>query len=198
MLALSAVGFAGGDAASQAAYTAPAGHPRDVLGPGLQYPTDFGAGSRWDISPIVTAPWDFGSSTGIGTFYHYLPDLSIAQVIFLVGLTVVVMAALGLRRRRDRRWATARQFAAIACGGRAGGGVPRAAGTGRMSAQGMIAIPAFTMPPAMSRCGIARVQPASGPRMPQPGLCRLPAGSRLRPGARARRGCRPPRSALES
>ena len=34
---------------------------------------------------------------GVGTFYAYLPDLPIAQVTFLTGLTAAVLGALALR-----------------------------------------------------------------------------------------------------
>ena len=37
----------------------------------------------------------------IGVFYHYLPDVAIAQLMFLLGLTAVVLGALGLARAAD-------------------------------------------------------------------------------------------------
>ncbi|MGH3069708.1 MAG: hypothetical protein ACRDMI_14120, partial [Streptosporangiaceae bacterium] len=43
------------------------------------------------LSPTTTVP-----AADIGVFYHYLPDVAIAQLMFLLGLTVVVLGALGL------------------------------------------------------------------------------------------------------
>ena len=37
----------------------------------------------------------------VGVFYHYLPDVAIAQLMFLLGLTAVVLGALGLARAAD-------------------------------------------------------------------------------------------------
>jgi hypothetical protein len=48
------------------------------------------------LSPTTSVPAD-----DIGVFYHYLPDLAIAQLMFLVGLTVVVLGALGLAQAAD-------------------------------------------------------------------------------------------------
>jgi hypothetical protein len=102
-----------------------------------------GAGSFWDISPIVVGPWDLGPNTDVGTFYRYVPDLSIAQVTFLVGVTVGLMATLGLTARagdrRVRRAAAALTVGALLFAGTAVG----LAGTGRVDRQGMIAIPAL-------------------------------------------------------
>ena len=55
-----------------------------------------GSQSYWQVSPLVAAPWDIGPDAGVATFYHYLPDLPIAQVMFLAGLTVAVLGALAL------------------------------------------------------------------------------------------------------
>ena len=55
-----------------------------------------GSQSYWQISPLVTGPWDLAPNPGVATFYPYLPDLSIAQVMFLTGLTVAVLGALAL------------------------------------------------------------------------------------------------------
>ncbi len=45
-----------------------------------------GAGSPWQISPLVAGPWNIGNNEGLATFYRYLPDLPIVQLIFLAGL----------------------------------------------------------------------------------------------------------------
>jgi hypothetical protein len=103
-----------------------------------------GSQSYWQISPIVSAPWDVGPDLGVATFYPYLPDLSIAQVMFLAGLTVaVVAAAAGLPRvsgpRRLRIAAAVAATAGLLTAGTAVG----LAGTGTLGAHGMIAIPAL-------------------------------------------------------
>jgi hypothetical protein len=48
------------------------------------------------LSPTTSVPAD-----DIGVFYHYLPDVAIAQLMFLLGLTAVVLGALGLARAAD-------------------------------------------------------------------------------------------------
>jgi hypothetical protein len=101
-----------------------------------------GSQSYWQVSPIVAGGWDIGAA-GTGSFYPYLPDLSIAQVMFLAGLTVAVLAALGLPAESGGR--RLRQAAAVAAAAgllAAGTGVALA-GTGRLDAHGMIAIPAL-------------------------------------------------------
>jgi hypothetical protein len=45
------------------------------------------------LSPTTSVP-----PQDIGAFYHYLPDVAIAQLMFLLGVTAVVLAALGLAR----------------------------------------------------------------------------------------------------
>jgi hypothetical protein len=142
IVALSAIGFAAG-AFFPSRFTAPIATLGVFLALGFSTQPISGASSPWDISPIVNAPWDFGNSAGIGTFYHYLPDLSIAQVMFLVGLTMAVVAALGLPGGSAGR--RARQLAStfVAAGLAAVVVALALAGTGRMGAQGMIAIPAL-------------------------------------------------------
>jgi hypothetical protein len=48
------------------------------------------------LSPTTSVPAD-----DIGVFYHYLPDVAIVQLMFLLGLTAVVLGALGLARAAD-------------------------------------------------------------------------------------------------
>ena len=48
------------------------------------------------LSPTTSVPAD-----DIGVFYHYLPDVAIVQLMFLLGLTAVVLAALGLAQAAD-------------------------------------------------------------------------------------------------
>jgi hypothetical protein len=48
------------------------------------------------LSPSTSVP-----PADIGVFFHYLPDVAIAQLMFLLGLTVVVLGALGLAQAAD-------------------------------------------------------------------------------------------------
>ncbi len=104
-----------------------------------------GGQSYWQISPIVTGPWDTGADAGVATFYPYLPDLPIAQVMFLAGLTVAVLGVLAPARAAPAgRWLR-RSAAADRRGRPAGGGDRRRAGRHRhaWTPHGMIAIPAL-------------------------------------------------------
>ena len=79
----------------------------------------------------------------MATFYPYLADLPIAQVMFLAGLTVAVLGALALPAGRGGRWLR-RSAAIIAAAGLLVAGTAVAlAGTGKLDAHGMIAIPAL-------------------------------------------------------
>lgn len=100
-----------------------------------------GSQSYWQISPVVTGPWDVGQDAGVATFYPFLPDLSIAQLMFLAGATVAVLAALALPATGAGARAAA---AAITAAGviAAGTGVVLA-GTGTLDRHGMIEIPAL-------------------------------------------------------
>src|SRR5206468_80520 len=74
--------------------------------------------------------------------YRYLPDLSIAQVMFAVGLTAAVLGGLGLSAANGPRlrWLTA-LVTAVGLG--AAGTAVTLAGTGRLDPHGMIVIPAL-------------------------------------------------------
>jgi hypothetical protein len=102
-----------------------------------------GSQSYWNVSPIVTGPWDLGPQPGVATFYPYLPDLPIAQVMFLAGLTLALLGALALPAgsggRALRTAATGLTGAGLLAAGTAVG----LAGTGILNARGMIAIPAL-------------------------------------------------------
>jgi hypothetical protein len=97
LAALSAIGFAAGTLVP-GRLTAPLAGVAAFFVLALGTELIVGSQSYWQISPLVTGPWDTGPDAGVGTFYPYLPDLSIAQVMFLLGLTIAVLAALALPR----------------------------------------------------------------------------------------------------
>jgi hypothetical protein len=100
-----------------------------------------GGQSYWQISPIVAGPWESSQDPGVATFYPFVPDLSIAQVMFLAGLTVAVLGAVAAPRSGRRARSVA---AAVAAAGLlAAGTAVKLAGTGRLDAHGMITIAAL-------------------------------------------------------
>jgi hypothetical protein len=62
------------------------------------------------ISP-VTPQGSFRPDSGV--FYHYLPDLSIDQVLLLAGLAVAALGALGVPAPGSPVYAAATRFAAL-------------------------------------------------------------------------------------
>jgi hypothetical protein len=122
-----------------------------------------GSQSYWQVSPVVTGPWDMGSQAGLATFYPFVPDLSIAQVMFLAGFTVALLGTLALPAASGRAPNAEAGRGLRAGSGRAGSGrvlrlvaagcttagllaagtAVRLAGTGTMDASGMIAIAAL-------------------------------------------------------
>ncbi len=142
LAALSAIGFAAGTLVP-GRLTAPLAAVAAFFVLALSTELIVGSQSYWQVSPLVTGPWDGGPDAGVGTFYPYLPDLSIAQVMFLAGLTIAVLAALALPRGSGGRRLRAAAAAACAGGLFAAGTAVALAGTGRLDAHGMIAIPAL-------------------------------------------------------
>jgi hypothetical protein len=102
-----------------------------------------GSQSYWQVSPLVAYPWDIGPDQGVATFYHYVPDLSIAQMMFVAGLTLAALGVLGLPAGSGGRWLRRCAAAITAAGLLAAGTAVPLAGTGRLDAHGMIAIPAL-------------------------------------------------------
>jgi hypothetical protein len=140
--ALSALGFAAGTL-GPSRLTAPLAAIAAFFALALSTQLIHGSQSYWQISPVVTGPWDDGADPGVGTFYPHLPDLSIAQVMFLVGLTIALLAALALPRDSGGRRLRAAAAAVTAAGLLTAGTAVKLAGTGTMDAHGMIAIPAL-------------------------------------------------------
>ena len=140
--ALTALGFAAGTLAP-GRFTAPLVALAAFFALGLSTQLINGSQSYWQISPIVAWPWDVGSDPGMGTFYAYLPDLPIAQVMFLTGLTAAVLGALALPTGGGVRALRRSAVAVTTAGLLAAGTAVALAGTGRLDAHGMIAIPAL-------------------------------------------------------
>ena len=140
--AMSALGFAAGTLAPSR-FTPPLAAIAAFFMLALSTEPIHGSQSAWQISPIVTGPWDMGPEPGAATFYPYLPDLPIAQVMFLTALTVAVLGALLLATGSGGRWRHAAAAVVTAAGVLAAGTAVALTGTGKLDAHGMIAIPAL-------------------------------------------------------
>jgi hypothetical protein len=140
--ALSAAGFAAGTLFS-GRFTAPLAAVGAFFALALSTQPIQGSQSYWQISPVVSGPWDFGAGPGVATFYPYLPDLSIAQVMFLAGLTIAILGTLALSNGSGVRWLRWPAAACAAAGLLTAGTAVMLAGTGRLDDHGMIAIPAL-------------------------------------------------------
>lgn len=140
--AMSAIGFAAG-VMFPGRFTAPLVTVAVFFGTGLSVGQAHGSRSYWQISPLVSGSANVGADPGIATFYHYLPDLAIAQVVFLAGLTAAVTGALGLPAGSGSRWLRSVAAACVLAGLAAAGTAVALAGTGRLEPYGMIAIPAL-------------------------------------------------------
>ena len=140
--ALTAIGFAAG-AWFPSRFVTPLVTVVVFFGFGFSTQAASGDHSYWQISPLTAGAFDIGAAPGVGTFYHYLPDLSIAQVMFTTGITLAILGALGAAAALNGprlRWIAA----VIAAVGLAAAGTAVAlAGTGRLDPHGMIVIPAL-------------------------------------------------------
>ncbi|HEX6521383.1 MAG TPA: hypothetical protein VF070_15440 [Streptosporangiaceae bacterium] len=142
LLAFSALGFAVGTFVPSR-FTAPLTAIATFFILALSTELIHGSQSYWNVSPVVTGPWDLAPQAGVATFYPFLPDLPIAQVMFLTGVAVALLGVIALPAGAGGRLVRA------AGAGLAGAGVAAAAiavglaGTGTMDAHGMIRIPAL-------------------------------------------------------
>jgi hypothetical protein len=142
VLAFCAVGFVAG-AFLPSRFTAPLVAIAAFFVLALSTEPIHGGQSYWQVSPIVTGPWDAGVQAGVATFYPFQPDLSIAQVMFLAGLTVALLGVLALPARSVGRALRAVAATCTIGGLLAAGTAVGLTGTGSMDAQGMIDIPAL-------------------------------------------------------
>lgn len=140
--ALAALGLAAGSLAPSR-FTAPLVALAAFFVLALSTQPIHGSQSYWQVSPVVAWPWDVGSDPEIGTFYAYLPDLAIAQVMFLAGLTAAVLGALALPTGAGVRALRRSAVAVTTAGLLVAGTAVALAGTGRLDAHGMITIPAL-------------------------------------------------------
>jgi hypothetical protein len=101
------------------------------------------AQSMIQISPLVAGPWNLGSDPSLGTFYPYLPDLPIAQLLLLASVTAAFVAGLGIGAGSGGPWLRRSAAAITVVGVLVAGTAIGLAGTGRLDPHGMIAIPAL-------------------------------------------------------
>ncbi|MFD0821656.1 hypothetical protein ACFQ0D_25850, partial [Micromonospora zhanjiangensis] len=92
--AFSALGFAAG-ALRPSRFTAPLVAVGAFLALELTAQFIHGDHSPWQVSPLVAGPWETGPDQGVATFYRYLPDLPVVQLMFLTGLTAALLGVLG-------------------------------------------------------------------------------------------------------
>jgi hypothetical protein len=97
--------------------------------------------SYWQVAPIVAVAWNLGPNPGVATFYPYLPDLSIAQVMFLAGAAVTLLGTLALVG--GSRAARAAGAGVTAAGLAAAATAVLLVGTATMDSHGMMRIPAL-------------------------------------------------------
>ena len=140
--ALTALGFAAGTLVP-GRFTAPLVALAAFFVLALSTQLIHGSQSYWQISPVVTGPWDTPPDPEVGTFFAYVPDLPIAQVMFLTGLTAAVLGALALPTGSGLRSVRRSAVAITTAGLLAAGTAVALAGTGRLDAHGMITIPAL-------------------------------------------------------
>jgi hypothetical protein len=91
----------------------------------------------WPLSVQGPFPTD-----SYGVFYPYLPDLAIAQVMFLAGLAAAALGAIGLPAAAGSRWLRGTAAAVTVAGLAAAGTAVGLAGTARVEAHGIV-IPAL-------------------------------------------------------
>jgi hypothetical protein len=140
--ALSALGFAAG-ALCPSRFTAPLTAIGVFVVLELSLQLIHGDRSHLVVLPAVAGPWQLGPDEGVATFYPYLPDLPLVQMAFLAGLAAVFLGVLGLPAGSGGPALRRTAAAVTAAGAVLAGGAVTLAGTGRLDAHGMIAIPAL-------------------------------------------------------
>ncbi len=140
--ALAAIGFAAG-AWFPSRFTTPLVSIATFVIAGLSAQFANGGASQWLVSPIIPGAVDVGPDPGVATFYRYLPDLAIAQVIFAVGLAALVLGALGIPAASGGRRVRAASAVTAAAGLVAATVAVGLVSTARLDRHGMMVIPAL-------------------------------------------------------
>jgi hypothetical protein len=111
--AFSAVGFAIG-ACWPSRFAAPVAAFAGFLALAMSSQTGFRDTTGWALILPTNSNGNFDGSAGAdsGIFYHWLPDLPIARIMFLAGIAVAVLGLTGLPARAGGRWL--RRAAAVA------------------------------------------------------------------------------------
>jgi hypothetical protein len=139
VIAFSAVGFAIG-ACWPSRFAAPVAAFIGFLAMALSSQTGFRDTSGWALILPTNSNGNFDGNAGSdsGIFYHWLPDLQIARIMFLAGIAVAALGLTGVPARAGGRWLR-RSAALITLAGvaLAGTGVGLAR-TARLSVHGMI------------------------------------------------------------
>ena len=177
--ALTAIGFAVG-ALFPSRFVTPLATVAVFFGFAFSTQAASGDHSYWQISPLISGAFDVGAASSVATFFRYLPDLSIAQVMFTAGLTAAVLGGLGLSAAANGprlRWLAA---VVTAAGLGAAGTAVTLAGTGRLDPHGMIVIPALH--DASSGQAVSYTPRCSGTAIP---VCVHPAYSSFLPAVTA-------------
>ena len=140
--ALAAIGFAAG-AWFPSRFTTPLVGIGAFFVVGLSGQFARGGTSLWQLSPIISGAADMGPDPGVATFYPFLPDLPIAQVIFAAGLAAMVLGALGMPAASGGRRVRTASAAVAAAGLLAATTAVGLVSTARFERHGMVAIPAL-------------------------------------------------------
>jgi hypothetical protein len=140
--AVAAVGFAAGSICPSR-FTTPVVTVGTFFAIGLGSEAAHSNSSIWQLSPPLVGSFDIGPDSGLGTFYRYLPDLSIAQVMFMAGLAVAVIGGLGLPERSGGRFLRGSAAVLTAVGLLTSGTAIALVGTARLDPRGMLVIPAL-------------------------------------------------------
>ena len=135
VLMCSALGFAAGSL-FPSRFTAPLTAAAVFIAVPATFSGGYDASSGYALISPVNAPLQ------PGVFYAYLPDLSIDQVLFLVGLTIALLGALGLPAVNGARWLRGTAAGITALGLVAAATAFGLAGTARMGTYG-VDIPAL-------------------------------------------------------
>lgn len=141
MVAFSAVGFTIG-ALVPSRYTAPAAAIIVLLVLFVLFKQAI-RGDRYALIAPANEALGHKPPADIGIFYPYLPDVSLDRLIFLAGITVAALAALGLPAASGGRRLRVTCAAVTALGVTVAAGAVALTGTARVRAHGMMAIPAL-------------------------------------------------------